>query len=257
MRQILFLAAMLLLLGSATRAQASETISTTAVINTCSSCGKCNDSKCGCEKPKCGCEKPKCGCEKPKCGCEKPKCGCEKPKCGCEKPKCGCEKPKCGCEKPKCGCSKPKCGCEQKCSCEKKCGWEEKDCGCISNEIMYGDGLAFSLAGAESMASSGLAFTMTDNVSPPLDASCCPSEKFCLLDNCTECYSLVCCPTGMELLCNERCGKQKCGSCNKCEHKCGCEKPKCGCGKQKCGCKEKASCGCKKQSCGCGKCGSH
>ncbi|MCB1219736.1 MAG: hypothetical protein H7A35_11780 [Planctomycetales bacterium] len=137
---------------------------------------------------------------------------------------------------------------------------------------MYGDGLAFSLAGADSMQSTGgLAFTMVDVKSGSLDAKCCPSEKFCLLDNCTECYTLVCCSGEMELLCNDKCGKQKCGSCNKCEHKCGCEKPKCGCEKpkcgcekpkcgcekQKCGCKEKSSCGCEKKSCGCSKCGSH
>ena len=235
MRQILFLAALLLLCNVAQAQAGDNPLANAAIIQTCSSCGKSVDSKCGCEQKKsCGCEAKKdCGCEKPKCGCEQKKsCGCEAKKdCGCEKAKCGCEQKKsCGCEKAKCGCEQKKsCGCEQK-----------KDCGCVSNEIAYGDGLAFSMVAADSMASSGLAFTMTDMLSEPLDPNCCPGETFCLLDNCTACYTLVCCPDTMRLLCKDKCGKQKCSSCNKCsDSKCG-SKEKCGCAKTKCASK----CGC-------------
>ena len=237
MRQILFLAALLLLCNVAQANAAGDTsLASAATIQSCASCGDTADN-CGCEKPKCGCEKKeKCGCEKKeKCGCEKKeKCGCQKKeKCGCEKPKCGCsEKKSCGCEKQE------KCGCEQKksCGCEK-----EKDCGCISNEIAYGDGLAYSLVSADSMSAFGLAYTMVDMVSEPLDPNCCLGETFCLLDNCTACYTLSCCPDPMRLLCKDKCGKQKCSSCGKCaDKKCGCDKPKCGCARQKCS----GKCGC-------------
>jgi hypothetical protein len=191
MRQILFLAALLLLCNVSQAFAADAPLATSASIQTCSSCGNTADSKCGCE------QKKSCGCEK-------------QAKCGCE------QKKSCGCEK-------------------------EKECGCVSNEIAYGDGLAFSMVGADSMARSGLAFTMTDMRSEPLDPNCCPSEIFCLLDNCTACYTLACCPDSMRLLCKSgKCEKQKCSSCNKCsDSKCG-SKSKCGCAKSKCASK----CGC-------------